>query len=237
VYTAAPAVAEAILSGELAPPPLPTAHRLSAAVALDTEVPQIYSLMSNLTPLARHPGEFDPSTAIPDPNKPGQTPWQAWQGKVVLYQTHQEILRFGAQMERDIQAQPPHEQLDAQQRPFVTLDRYLKLPRADQAKVWTLTPDLVIAYRTQYWSRKAAENIAADEAKLAAFAKTKGITLPAKATQTRPAAAAVAPQNTNNNTGNPRSPSTSAPSKMAASRNAALPVASDALSSWVAEGF
>jgi hypothetical protein len=193
--------------------------------------------MSNLTPLARHPGEFDPSTAIPDPNKPGQTPWQAWQGKVVLYQTHQEILRFGAQMERDIQAQPPHEQLDAQQRPFVTLDRYLKLPRADQAKVWTLTPDLVIAYRTQYWSRKAAENIAADEAKLAAFAKTKGITLPAKATQTRPAAAAVAPQNTNNNAGNPRSPSTSAPSKMAASRNAALPVASDALSSWVAEGF
>jgi hypothetical protein len=237
-YTAAPALSEAILSGEFAPPPLPTAHRLAAARALDAEVPEIYALMEELKPVAKHPGAYDPASALPDPQFPGLNPLQAWQRKVGLFNTQQEIIRFGLQMQQDILAQPANEQLDAQGRPFISDDRYWKLPKPARARYWTLTPDLVIAYRTNYCREKAQENIAADQARVAAFAKAKGVTLPQRAASQRPVAPAANAQGTPAANGNkPHSPSISTPSKVAASRQANLPVATDPLSAFVGSDF
>jgi len=171
-----------------------TAMRVRAAANLDLEVGEVHKLYNGLVD-----------------NDPKGNP------------IHAELNRFIADTEKQIAAKSIQERVDDQGRDFLPAAKYWSrdLTKADRERYWTLTADDVIALRVDRVSKLVTQAIDATEEQHRAWAKAHGIEIPEPASKRRvvPAEGELEDETPpEEHQEKPRSPSSAADSRAAASR-------------------
>lgn len=129
---------------------------------------------------------------------------------------HVELSKFAEREEAAMLATPAADRINDKQQSFLPAVQYWKLTKEQRAKHWTFSPADLAALRAAERARNVNKLIEQEEQRLAKFAESRGYKLAQPSGQTPPEPTEEPPPHGDK----PVSPSSAAPSKMAASREA-----------------
>lgn len=186
--------------------PVGYSYRLAAAKDLDTEAEEVYKLFNGLV-------DYNSKNPV-----------------------HVAMSDFAERMEQALDKAPLEDKTDSEGRTFLPNEKFYKLPLAERENHWTLQARDVIFKRAKVLARETGDKIKIEEEKLTRFAEAKGWKEREKGAEDddkrKEAESGEEEEQLEEEGEKPRSPSSSAESKMAALKNNEAKAGKNSQKNW-----